>query len=187
MKYILASQSPRRKELLKRIIPNFDIIPSHIDESLSKKDNVIDTVKDISYRKALDIYQNHQEDIIIASDTIVVIDNQIIGKPKDINDARNTLHLLSNRKHEVITSYTIIYKDIVINKAVITDVYFHKLNDELINRYVATGSPLDKAGSYGIQDNDNFPIIDHIEGSYYNVMGLPIENLELDLKNSGLI
>lgn len=187
MKYILASQSPRRKELLKKIISDFVVIPSHIDESLSCKENPLETVKDISYRKAMDIFNNHKDDVIIASDTVVVLDNKIIGKPKDCEDANKTLHLLSDKKHEVITSYTIIYKNKIITKAVITYVYFNKLSDELIDQYILTKSPLDKAGSYGIQDNDKFPIISHIEGSYYNVMGLPIEELEKNLKNSGLI
>lgn len=177
---ILASQSPRRKELLHLITPNFDVIPANIDEEVVVQ-VPSDLAKELSKLKAYEIFKNHPNDTILACDTIVIIDDKVLNKPKDKAEARKMLEMLSGRRHHVISGFTILSKDREINRNVMTEVYFNKLSDETIERYIASGSPFDKAGGYGIQD-EAFGLVDHIVGSYYNVMGLPVEELKKYLK-----
>lgn len=179
---ILASQSPRRKELLSKLINEYEIIPSDIDESLYP-------INELSLRKAMDIAKKYPNDIIIAADTLVYLDNEILGKPHNENEAIKMLKKLSNRKHEVKTLYTIycLNKKIEITKEVVSEVYFNDLSDELISSYVKSKSPLDKAGAYGVQDNERFPIINKTVGSFSNIVGLPIEELEKDLRKINII
>ncbi|MCH5172432.1 MAG: septum formation protein Maf [Erysipelotrichales bacterium] len=174
--YILASKSPRRQELLKMLISDFAIEVSNIDESLIN-DEPYNLSATLSKVKAEEIFKKHPSDIIIAADTIVIHKNKVLGKPKNNLDAFTMLKELSDDVHDVITGFTILSKDKCITKSVITKVYFNDLSDDLINKYIQTGSPLDKAGAYGIQDKE-FPLIKKIEGSYYNVMGLPVEELK---------
>mgnify|MGYP003308796515 CR=1 FL=1 len=180
---ILASSSPRRKQLLSQLVDSFYIYKVDIDEEKSYILPYQEAVKDISIRKGLKAKEIYPNDIIISADTIVVVNNQIIGKPKDKKDAYEILKMLSGKTHEVITSYTIIFKDKLINKSVVSFVTFNSLNDELINRYIESGSPMDKAGAYGIQDNEQFPIISHYEGSLNNIIGFPIEEIKIDLES----
>lgn len=177
---ILASKSPRRIALMNQIADSFSICPSDIDEESSYSLNYQEAVKDIALRKGLKAKEAHPNDIIISADTIVVLDGIILGKPKDEEDAKRILRLLSDKKHEVITSYAIINKDKTISKNVVSFVTFNKLDDELINSYIKSGSPMDKAGAYGIQDNDKFPIIKNFEGSLNNIIGFPIEEIKND-------
>jgi septum formation protein len=174
--FILASKSPRRKELLEQIISNFIIIPPTLDESAYP-------LVQLSKIKAESIANNFPDDIIISADTYVSLNNTILGKPKDTNTARAYLQQLSGKVHEVKTYYTIlcIARKIEVTRVVTTKVYFNELSSQLIEDYIATPLPYDKAGAYGIQDNDKFPLIDHIDGSYDNVKGLPIEELKKDL------
>ena len=185
---ILASASPRRKKLMKDLFPSFSIIVPEIDESLSFKNhhNVIDIVKDIATRKCQKVSTEHPSDLVIAADTVVVIDNEIIGKPKDAKDAFNMLKKLSGKTHYVYTAYAINKDNHMIVNTVETEVLFNELSDELINSYIATGSPLDKAGAYGYQDNDQYPIVKKINGSYHNVIGFPVEEIKEDLKKFSL-
>ena len=180
--FILASKSPRRKELLKLIIPDFSIIPSNVDEFKYSLDQ-------LSLVKALEIAKDYPEDIIISADTIVILNDKVFGKPQSKLEAFEMLSQLSNNVHEVKTIYTIYCEKLNIShtRVVTSKVYFNKLSDSLISDYIASGSPLDKAGAYGVQDNDKFHIIDHIEGSYYNIVGLPVDELKEDLLNLGLI
>lgn len=178
---VLASSSPRRQELLHRIVDDFIIDVPDIDESIITGD-VMELAKLISLEKAKTVAKRHPNDIVIASDTIVVYNDEILGKPKDINDARRMLKMLSNDKHIVITGYAIINRSTIINDQDISTVVFNKISDELIESYLQTGSPMDKAGAYGIQDKD-FSLVKHIEGSYFNVMGFPLEKIEKILKN----
>ena len=180
--FILASKSPRRKELLKEIIPEFKIIPSNVDEFKYSLDQ-------LSLVKALEISKDHKDDIIISADTIVILDGEVFGKPQDEKEAYTMLKKLSNKSHEVKTIYTILCEKLGISHTnVITSyVHFNNLSDELIYSYIASKSPLDKAGAYGVQDNDKFPIISHIEGSYTNIVGLPVDELRKDLLDLGLI
>lgn len=179
---ILASASPRRKELLKTIVNDFKVITADINEEESYSLPPFDAVRDIAYRKGIEIHEKHPSDVVISADTIVILDDQIIGKPKDEEDAKRILRLLSGKKHLVVTAYCIFKNVMVLEKLVMSDVIFNELSDELIDAYVASGSPLDKAGAYGVQDNDKFPIVKEVKGSMNNVIGFPIENIEEDLK-----
>lgn len=183
MRYVLASSSPRRKELMKFISSSFLIDVSNVDESVPDTLSPKEAVREISYRKGEVVAKRHKDDIVISADTIVVLNNLIIGKPKDEEDAKKILRLLSDKEHHVYTSYHIFYKGQTIQNTVDSSVYFNKLNDKLINEYVATGSPLDKAGAYGVQDNEKYPIVKKITGSINNVIGFPVEEIIESLKN----
>ena len=182
---ILASASPRRKQLMKEeLFPSFTIIIPEIDESLSFKKftDVRDIVRDIATRKCLKVSKDHPSDLVIAADTVVVIENMIIGKPKDEKDAHRMLKMLSNKTHYVYTGYAINKDDKLISNIVKTEVTFNDLSDEMINDYIASGSPLDKAGAYGYQDNKDFALVKKISGSYHNVIGFPTEEIKADLE-----
>lgn len=184
---ILASASPRRKKLMKEeLFPSFSIVIPDIDESLSFKkfSDVKEIVKDIATRKCLHVSANYPSDLVIAADTVVVIDNQIIGKPKDEKDAYRMLKMLSNKTHYVYTGYAIKKEDKLVTNVVKTSVTFNDLSDELINAYIATGSPLDKAGAYGYQDNNDYALIKKIDGSCHNVIGFPTEEIKEDLNKN---
>ncbi len=178
MRYILASKSPRRKDLMNSISSDFLIAIEDIDESISYKLDPVSAVKDIAKRKGEAVYKSYPNDLVISADTIVVLEKEIIGKPKDKIDAKKILRKLSNKTHQVYTGYAIHYLDKLIVGVVKTDVIFNELNDELIDKYIESGSPLDKAGAYGIQDNDKFPIIKNIIGSYDNVVGFPVKEIK---------
>ena len=177
--YILASQSPRRNELLSQIIREFKVIPSNINENI-KVNTPEELPLMLSKLKAEEIFKTHQDDTIIAADTIVVLDKKILGKPKNEKEAYKMLTSLSNKKHEVITGYTILSKEKCISRAIKTEVYFNKLNEQTIKEYIKTGSPFDKAGGYGIQDKE-FNLVKKIKGSLSNVIGLPLESLANDI------
>ena len=186
---ILASASPRRKKLMQEEVSScFDIIVPEIDESLSFKKfkDVKEIVKDIAKRKCLKVVENHPNDLVIAADTVVVVDNMIIGKPNDKEDAYQILKTLSNRKHFVYTGYAIHQGDKFVNKVTKSVVYFNDLSDELINAYIASGSPMDKAGAYGYQDNNDFALVKKINGSLTNVIGFPVEDIKKALKGFSL-
>ena len=182
---ILASASPRRKELMeKEISTSFKVIVSEIDETLSfqKYQDVKDIVKDISLRKCLTVANEHPSDLVIAADTVVVLDNEIIGKPKDEDDAYHILRKLSGREHYVYTGYALKQGDKLVQGIVKSSVFFNELSDSLIKEYIASGSPMDKAGAYGAQDNYTFHIVKKISGSLTNVIGFPTDEIKRDLK-----
>ena len=183
---ILASASPRRKQLMKELFPSFTIIVPEIDESLSFKNHtdVQDIVKDIACRKCEKVSKDHPNDLVVAADTVVVIENEIIGKPKDKEDAYKMLKKLSGKTHYVYTGYAISKDNKRIVKTVETKVLFNELSDELINSYIASGSPLDKAGAYGYQDNEQYPLIKKIIGSHHNVIGFPTEEIKEDINKN---
>lgn len=182
MKILLASSSPRRIELMKHITSNFKIISPIWDENNISKLHGIKYAYYQSLNKALSckIFAN-PKDLIISCDTIVYFKNKIYGKPKNYSDAYKMLKELSNNTHEVITSYTIIKGDLIIGKEVISKVTFNKLTDSNIKDYIMNHEILDKAGSYAIQHNNNFPIIREISGSIENIMGFPYKEIEKDL------
>ena len=173
---ILASESPRRRELIKKITKEFTVIPANIDESVLHIP-ACDLPGELSKLKAYDVFSKYPNDKILACDTVVIIDGQILGKPHSKEQAKEMLQKLSGRKHVVISGYTIISKEKEVTRTVRTYVYFNKLSDELIDAYIATGSPMDKAGAYGIQDQE-FDLVNHIEGSFDNVIGLPTEDIK---------
>lgn len=173
---ILASESPRRRELIKKITKDFTVIPANIDESVLHVP-ACDLPGELSRMKAYDVYQRYPNDIVLACDTVVIIDNDVLGKPHTKENAYKMLKKLSGRKHVVISGYTYISKEKEITRTVRTYVYFNNLSDELINKYIETGSPMDKAGAYGIQDKE-FDLVNHIEGDFDNVIGLPVEDIK---------
>lgn len=178
---ILASASPRRRQLMQEgITSRFNVITPEIDESLSfkKYKDVKAIVKDIALRKCLKVASEHDEDLVIAADTVVVINKQIIGKPHDEKDAYRILKTLSNHKHYVYTGYAIKRADKLIRGVSKTTVYFNDLDDDLINAYIASGSPMDKAGAYGYQDNNDFRLVKKVDGSLTNVIGFPLEDIK---------
>ena len=172
----LASKSPRRKKLLKQLNLKFKSVDLHFHEKINDGENPIFLVKRLSIEKLNKALLKIKNGIIITADTIVVIDNHILGKPKNKIDARRILKKLSGRTHNVYTGYSIYNSD---NNKIITDfektlVTFRKLTDYEIDDYISTGSPMDKAGAYGIQDDFGAVFIEKINGCYYNVVGLPL-------------
>ena len=179
---VLASKSPRRQQLMHRITDDFIVDISDIDESTSLNMSPLEAVQDIAKRKGLDIVKRHPGKIVISADTIVVIDNMILGKPIDEADASRMLNLLSNRTHQVITAYCLLKDNKFLEEYVTSEVTFHKLSQELIDSYIKSGSPMDKAGAYGAQDNNDFLIVKEIKGSRDNVIGFPVDEIKLALE-----
>ena len=183
MKIILASASPRRQELLTKAGIIFDIIPSQVEEVFNKEVSVEEAVMDLAHQKAKWVQDKEKTNaLVIGSDTIVVINNEVLGKPKDHDDAVRMLSLLENNVHEVITGVSLIKEEKIINFYEKTLVYFKPMTKENIEQYIQEENVYDKAGSYAIQ-GEAMKYIDHIEGDYYNVIGLPIDRLLKELKN----
>lgn len=175
---ILASASPRRKELLKTIIDSFEIVPSNIKEDYPKNLNPLEVSLFISNLKAYDIHSKYPNDIVIGCDTTVIINDLVLGKPSDKNDAKNMLKLLSNNCHYVVSSVTIYDRNDKYQINSINKVYFKKLSDDDINNYLENDEYKDKAGSYAIQGLAS-KFIYKIEGEYESIVGLPIKELNL--------
>ena len=168
---------------MKEISPVFSIDVSNADESVSDDLSPIEAVKVIALRKGEEVRKRHPEEIVISADTIVVIDNKIIGKPIDEKDAIRILTLLSGRPHKVYTAYCLFYKGKLVEEVVESEVTFNELTPKLIQDYVDSKSPLDKAGAYGVQDNDQYHIINKIKGSLTNVIGFPVEEIRNSLNS----
>ena len=183
---ILASQSPRRQKLLRQLGFDFVVMPAKIDENdFSDGVNPEQHVKDLSLKKAEYIAKKINEPaIVLGSDTIVVLNGTILNKPVDKPDAMRMLNTLSGNTHVVYTGIALV--DVVSGRNSVavqkTDVTFRKLSGDEIEAYVETGSPLDKAGAYGIQDDFGAVFVEHINGCYYNIVGLPLELLYSTLK-----
>lgn len=179
-KYILASASPRRQELLGKVVEYFKIVVPDVDETIENKD--VEKIPEIlAKRKSSNVFENHNDSIIIAADTIVVSDGKVLGKPKNREDAINMLKSLSNKTHEVITGCCVMSNEKEKSFSMITKVKFKDLSDQEIEEYVNTGEPLDKAGAYGYQGKGYF-LVESICGDFYNVVGLPIAKLREVLK-----
>lgn len=179
---ILASQSPRRKELLQLICGNFRIIPSDCEEIIPQDilpESIAEYLSDIKCRCIAEIYDNS---LVIGCDTVVICDSIVLGKPKDEKDASRMLGLLSGKTHKVITGCTIAINKKYMSFSVETKVKFRTLDDEQINAYIATGEPMDKAGAYGIQGNGAL-LVEKIDGDYFNVVGLPVSELAVKIKS----
>jgi septum formation protein len=185
---VLASKSPRRKELLERLNLDFEIVVSQVDEDSYKKNTPQEYVEKLAYEKAKSVLQLVNKDsIIIGSDTVVVYNNNILGKPRNEKQAYEYIKKLSGNKHLVYSGLCII--DNKANNHIIchevTEVYMKDLNDYEINSYIRTGEPLDKAGAYGIQGIGAI-FVEKIVGDYYNVMGLPLNKLYKGLNEIGV-
>ena len=172
MEVILASQSPRRKELMGLFHIPFVIRVSDADETMDLNLSAAEAVAQVSRRKAEAVTRG-VDDVVIAADTIVVCAGEILGKPKDTADASRMLHLLSGRDHQVMTGMTLLRGKTCLTHTEITDIHFRQLSDREIDAYIRTGEPMDKAGSYGIQGGAAL-FADRMVGDYYNVMGLPV-------------
>ena len=181
---ILASQSPRRKILLKQIGMKVRVIPSHVAEILSSNQTPGDNAKRIALEKAAEVAARLQTGIVIGADTIVVIDHHVLGKPKSKDDAKRMLKLLSGREHSVFTGFALI--DVESKKHITgveeTKVRFRRLDTREISAYVDSGSPMDKAGSYGIQDDFGAVFVERVNGCFYNVVGFPLARFYSTLK-----
>ena len=180
MSLILASQSPRRKELLGLFGIPFTVRVADIDETMDANANPYDEVARVSRLKALAVDRS-ETDIVVAADTIVVCDGKVLGKPRDEADAAAMLGLLSGRDHQVMTGCTVLRGEQAVTFTEVTHIHFRDLTDKEIARYVASGEPMDKAGSYGIQGGAAL-FCDGMNGDYYNVMGLPVCRLGQVLK-----
>lgn len=183
VKLILASSSPRRKEILEKEGFEFEIIlPDNVGENKVSLDPV-NHVLELSRKKAESVAKRLKEGLILGADTIVVLDGEILGKPKDEKEAQVILKKLGGKAHKVYTGLTLINKsnDKVLSDYDSTKVFFNQLEDEDISNYITTGEPLDKAGAYGIQGMGSF-LVHHIEGNLDNVIGLPMKKLKEMLK-----
>ena len=173
---ILASQSPRRIELLKTVIKNFRIVPSTIDEvcdiNLSPEENAIL----LGRKKATWVAKEHPHNLVIGADTMVVLENKIIGKPTDAENARQILRQLSGQEHKVITGVAVVHSKIF-SAVSISHVRIKALTQIEINSYVESGEPMDKAGAYAIQGEGSF-LVESYSGSYSNIIGLPMDLLK---------
>ena len=181
MKYLLASTSPRRRELLKYIVSEFEIASPHFDESTVKIKSAKRLVKKLAYEKANAVFSKSQNDwCVIGADTIVAIGNEVIGKPKNNADAKKILKKLSGKKHHVHTGVCVLARqgevETKINFVVSATIYFEKIDDKEIEKYILTGEPADKAGAYAIQGYGG-KFIKKINGSYHTIVGLPITEL----------
>ncbi len=172
---ILASKSPRRSDLLEQAGLTFSIIPSDFDESSVTMSDPESYVRTLAKSKAIDISKKHPESWVLGADTVVLIDDSILGKPASKAEARSMLKQLSGQTHQVITGYCLCCqtKNDIISETVKTDVRFKTLRDAEIEWYIQTGEPFDKAGAYAIQGIGTF-LVKRINGSYTNVVGLPV-------------
>lgn len=178
---ILASKSPRRKELLASLGLNFHVDVREVEESYPETMRGAAVALYIATKKAEAFDVKSDQDIVITADTIVSIDDQILGKPSDYEEAFGMLKSLSNKRHEVITGVALKTMDKIRSFYEVTAVFFNKLDDQQIRYYLETFKPYDKAGAYGIQEWIGAVAVDHIEGSYTNVMGLPTAKLYKEL------
>ena len=169
-KIILASASPRRKELLSHIVPQFDVIPSDIPEDAHGLPR--QQVMQLALLKAQDVASRHPDAVVIGADTLVALGRRILGKPHDTAEAANMLHMLSGRTHRVYTGVAVVHGSKSDVQCGITRVRFATISSDEIAAYIATGDPMDKAGAYGIQGIGG-KYIRSIRGCYFNVMGLP--------------
>ena len=182
---ILASASPRRKEILSTAGYSYSVIPSRAEE-LTQSESVYSLVRENSLAKAREVYNKCGEnDIVIGADTVVCLNGEILGKPKDKRDAFFMLKSLSGSNHEVVSGYAVIGSDSEESGYCVTKVKFRELSDEEINAYIETNEPMDKAGAYGIQEKACV-FAESFEGDFFNIIGLPIAPLYTLLKKFGI-
>lgn len=182
MQIILASASPRRKELLGMICPSFEVVVSTVEEILPSGIAAQDAPEYLARLKACDVAKQHPDALVIGADTSVLIENEILGKPKDADDAKRMLRLLSGAQHQVITGCCLCMGGRVHSFSQTTAVQFYPLSDREIDHYIASGEPFDKAGAYGIQQK-GCVLVEGIQGDYFNVVGLPVAKLAREIKD----
>lgn len=183
--FILASNSPRRRELMSQLGVEFVVHSPEIDESVNEGEAPREFAERMSYEKAKSVAEIHSSyEFLLSADTIVTYESEILGKPVNDEDAFRMLSNLSGRSHQVITAFTLLTPSRSITKSVSTDVNFKKLTDVEISRYIETGEPEDKAGSYAIQGFAGY-MVESIKGSYTNVVGLPLTEVYNALEELG--
>lgn len=186
MKIVLASQSPRRKELLERMgISDFEVIPAQGEEIATRTLTPDQMVEELSRRKCAEVAASRPGDLVIAADTLVAVNNRVLGKPRSEEGAARILAALSGRLHMVYTGVTVSLEGKTLTQHEVTSVRFRTLTQADIIRYIATGEPMDKAGAYGIQGY-GCVLVEGISGDYYNVMGLPVCRLARMLTRFGV-
>lgn len=190
MEIILASGSPRRSDLMKQVGFEFRVSTCNTDESYDESLTPAEIVMELSLRKADAVFDKEmpeKDTVVVAADTVVALGNEILGKPKDRNDAIRMLNELSGKKHQVYTGVTLYYyvngRVFIENFADCADVYFRELSQETITSYVDSWEPMDKAGAYGIQGLGAI-LVDKIDGDYYTIVGLPISKVYHSIKNN---
>jgi septum formation protein len=184
---VLASSSPRRRQLLEKTGICFTVDTAEIEEDKYDGGDPADLVKSISFSKAKAASLRHKDKIVIAADTVGYLDGRLLGKPHSSENARDMLAMMSDRYHDVITGFTILDtgSGATISRAVVTRVRFKKLSQSQIDDYVLSGEPLDKAGAYAIQGLGS-ALVDRVEGDYCNVIGLPVSALTEELAKFGI-
>ena len=182
---VLASASPRRRELLGRFRVPFEVDPAVGPEVIPPQAGPGDIVKALSLAKARETAQRHPGALVIGADTVVALDDTVLGKPADAADAARMLRALSGRAHKVYTGVSLVRDGETVSRAVETAVYFRPLTEREIQAYIATGEPMDKAGAYGIQGLASL-FVEKIEGDYFNVVGLPLCALGEMLETMGV-
>lgn len=185
MKLILASASPRRREILSALIPSFEIVPAACEERADLTLPPEEIARSLARQKAEEVFSRRPEAAVLGADTIVYFRGKVLGKPKDAEDAKRTLRMLSGNTHSVFTGYCILCGKNRSEGACETQVEFNALPEPFIEEYVAGGSPMDKAGSYGIQDDAR--LVRAYRGSYTNIVGLPEEAIGAELRKLGII
>ena len=184
MKLILASNSPRRRALLAQIAPSFEVESPRFSEEAAGL-SACETARAFACGKAREVFLRFPDCAVLGADTVVALDGEVLGKPADAQTARRMLWRLSGRRHTVYTGVCLCTPDGERADTVHTYVWFNDLSDELIEAYVASGLPLDKAGAYGIQDG--YPLVKTYEGSFSNVVGLPAERVTRMLREAGVL
>ncbi len=182
MEFILASASPRRREILEAMGVSFTVEPADIDESKEPVSPIESYAARLAEKKAMKVAKKHKEASVIGCDTIVTIDGEVLGKPKDREDAFSTLKKLSGREHKVITGVCLCRSDVMVTFSVETKVSFYKLTDDRINSYLDEDEWKDKAGGYAIQGK-GADLVSKIEGDIYNVVGLPKRRLKKEIES----
>ncbi len=184
--FILASASSRRIEMLQEQGYDFDIKPSFSEEVLNKTLSIEKAIEQLAYQKARYVFKENENQVVLGADTLVVCDNQVLGKPMDYDDAKNTLRFLSNKTHKVITGLCVISDKEVVFDHEITEITFYELTDEQIELYLTFDEAYDKAGAYAIQGLAG-QFVKTVSGDYDNVVGLPLAKTKQLLEKQGIL
>lgn len=181
-KLVLASNSPRRRELLKLLNLDYEVITTDIEEVIDESLPCEEVVMELAFQKAADVFKTHKDRVVIGFDTLVLLEDELLGKPKDAEDAKLMLQKLSGKTHVVITGCAIISKTISKSFYEKTKVSFVDMTEKEIDEYVASGEPMDKAGAYAVQGLGS-KFVSRINGDFFTVMGLPIAKMYQELKS----
>ncbi len=185
---ILASKSPRRKEILEMLDWDFEVCSQETEEIFDEEKSIEENMQRIAMQKAKAVIEGHENSLILACDTMVVVENKIFGKPKNIEEAKVMLKSLSGKYSYVYSAVALLHVTKGLEKSFVekTKIYFHEISEEEMEKYIATGEPVDKAGAYAIQGKASI-FIQKIEGDYWNVVGLPIARIYQTLKEWGYL